>query len=179
MSRLVEALAQGRQIKTFTCPRTGIELEMRQPVYRDRFAAELDARKRWGKATIENPADLQSWADLVRACLIGRCLYEADATKPIGAEILAVDEDALEAYDAVLSSIESPPAELWTQDEVDAVVELIKKKDPGIAACLRISEGSTLFGLVRSLVARLTRSPTKSCSSSSTGASTTSAADAE
>ena len=167
MSRLVAAFARGRAQKTFECPHTGLTLILRAPTYRERLAAENHAAILWRDRTVHSALDLGERANLVRVLLIGFCMHEEGTSEPIGEEILGLGESALASYSAVLQSIESPALEEWTHEDFDGLVDLLKKKDPQIAALLKISEGSMLYGLLLYMADHLSNSPMANSSTNS------------
>ena len=172
MSRLLKAYAEGRKTKSFDCPVTSVRVMLKQPVYRTQLKAEKVAIGKWGKRPLATVIDVRERESLVRTLLIGFSLFEEGEARPVGEDILGLGSDAIEAYDAVLQSIEDPTVEELTDDDVDSYIDLLKKKDPQTAAFLRLSEGSTAYALLRSMADRLSTSPTSNSSESGSSSDT-------
>ena len=171
MSRFLDAYYSKRDAysKTVTCPATGAELRWEKPRYRTRRTAEALTREVWF-AQSDNIV-IQEYADLARACLIGQSLFEADANEPanepIGEDILELDEQALAHYDTILRSIENPPIENITEALLDEMVEELRGKSERVVQHLNVTAGSLLDALLRYMASRLSKSATKTCSTSS------------
>ena len=167
MSKLLDAYNSKRSVyhKHFTCEVTGLDLRMEKPRYRDRRTAEAIARAQWREQSGESIV-VAEYADLVRACLIGQCLYERDATEPVGVDVLELDEHVLDHYDSILRSIENPPVEDIDDELLDAMVNELRGKSGRVVQHLNVSEGSLLDHLLRYMALRLSDSPTTTCSTS-------------
>ena len=168
MSRLIDNYNSKRTAysKTFTCPTTGIELRMEKPRYRDRRTAEALARVLWREQSGDELV-MREYTDLVRAVLIGQCLYEVGATEPIGEDVLELDENLLDHYDAILRSIENPPIENISDELLDQMVEELRGKSERVVQHLNVSAGSLLDHLLRYMASRLSDSAMRTCSMSS------------
>lgn len=168
MSRLLDSYNSKRPdyVKRFTCPVTGIQLRMEKPRYRDRRTAEARASEIWREQSGEQVV-ISEYADLTRGCLIGRCLYEANATEPLGDDVLDLDEQLIDYYDAILRSIENPPIEGISDELLDEMVEDLRGKSVRVVRHLNVIEGSLLDCLLRYMARRLSSSATRTCSTSS------------
>ena len=168
MSRLLDEYESKRAAysKEFTCKVTGLALRMEKPRYRNRRAAEAHAGTLW-RAQSSDGGMQHEYDDLLRACLIGQCLYEQGSNEPIGAEVLELDEDLLGHYDAILAAIENPPIENLPAELLDAMVEDLRGKSVRVVQHLNVIEGSMLDHLLRYMASQLSESATTICSSSS------------
>lgn len=142
---------------------------MEKPRYRDRRTAEAMAGTIWREQSGESIV-IAEYADLVRACLIAQCLYERDATDPVGADVLELDEHALDHYDSILRSIENPPVEDIDDELLDAMVSDLRGKSVRVVRRLNVSDGSLLDRLLRYMASRLSDSATTTCSTSTSSA---------
>lgn len=167
MSRLLDAYnsKRGEYSKTFTCKATGLALRMEKPRYRERRAAEAQARVLWREQSGDQ-VFMHEYADLLRACLLGQCLYEEGGTQPLGADVLELDEDVLGSYDAILLSIENPPIEELSPELLDQMVEELRGKSERVVQHLNVTEGSLLDHLLRYMASHLSSSATRTCSKS-------------
>lgn len=170
-NRILAAVTSAPREKSFTCPRTGIDLVARLPTRADRRDASADAAAQWGDRAVKTADDLAERTSVKREHLLARCIL-CDGS-PIGFEtVSALDEATLAVYDQSLVQIEQtadPDSDEWTQEDVDSVIEGLKKKDPRIEASLINSGGATLLHLLRTMADRLGSVPTPKSSSDTCG----------
>ena len=175
MGKLLDAYNSRRTAyqKTFTCTVTGLVLRMEKPRYRDRRTAEALARSLWREQSGDQVV-IAEYADLVRACLIGTCLYEQHATEPVGTDVLELDEHVLDHYDSILRSIENPPVEDIDDELLDEFVEELRGKSERVVQHLNVTAGSLLDRLLRYMACRLSDSATTTCSTSTSSTASSS-----
>ena len=156
MSRLLDIYNSKRPgfAKRFTCPTTGIALRMERPRYRTRRTAEARARVLWREQSGDEVVRSE-YADLVRGVLIGLCLFQEDASEPLGTDVLDLDERLLEHYDAILRSIENPPIENISQEVLDEMIGELRGKSERVVQHLNVSAGSLLDRLLRYMASQL------------------------
>ena len=170
-NRLLQALEADNTPRKFTCPRTGVELEIHLPSRAMAKAARVQAQNEWGSREVNTVSELEEYQTYQREQLLARCAY-LDG-QPVGLEtIRALDEGTLRQYDAELGAIEderNPPLESWTQEQVQALIGDIQKKDAGIEGRLRTFGVTRLVGLVLFMGALLSKSATSNSSTSCSG----------
>lgn len=169
-NRLLAALEASTE-RAFVCPQTGIEMVIKMPRRRERKIARNNAALEWGDRALLSPVDKAQYIDLNREHLIALCFY-VDG-EPIGTEAAeALTEETWNAYDDVLRRFEAesdPNVEDWSEEDIEELIEGVKKKDAEIEAVLRISAVPRLLSLLRSMAARLPSSGMSSSITSSDG----------
>lgn len=172
-NRLLAALANTTREVSFDCPRTKLALTVRLPSRAVCAVARQVATTDWGAREIRTALDLEEYQSYQREQLLARCVFVEVAEEPIGIDtVRALDEATLRHYDAELRTLEDavdPPLESWSQEEVETLVDEVKKKAEGIEARLRSFGETRLIGLVLCMGALLAQSATSSCSTSTSG----------
>ncbi len=175
-NRLLEALAKSTRSRAFVCPRTALELEVRLPSRAACADARAAAAEAWGAREVKTAVDLEEYQSYQREQLLARSVFVAGDPAPVGLDTVhALDEPTLRRYDAELRALEDeadPPLESWTEAEVAALVEAVKKKDSGIEVRLRTFGETRLIGLVLCMGALLSSYETSSSSTSTSGTAT-------
>jgi hypothetical protein len=148
--------------RKFTCPRLGVELEVRLLPANEVAAAYAEASREWGDKEVRHGVDEKGLALLTMRAQVARAIYH-DGERVSRALLDALDEPTLRRWAAEYATLEDavdPPLEKWTSEQVDELVEGLKKKAPGYVASLRLFDGPTLIGLLLFMADRLARSET-------------------
>jgi hypothetical protein len=170
-NRILAAVTSAPRENNSTCPRTGIELVARLPSRTERRDASAAASEQWGDRRLTLTSDYLEQINVQREHLLARCIL-CDG-QPIGLEtISALDEATLDVYDQALSQLEhaaNPESDTWTREDLDEVIDGLKKKEAATEERLKGFDGATLLPLLRTMADRLDSVPTPKSSSDTCG----------
>jgi hypothetical protein len=170
---LLDALDATDNTRGFTCPRTGLALEVRILPGPDIRAAHASAMTAWGDRKLVTRFDEEDLASIMLEHMLAVAVFHEG--EPIGLETAGkLDDRTKSRYAAEYATKEDefdPPLEDWTSEQVTEFIDGLKKKesDPGCVARLRTFDAPTLVGLLLYTASRLSRCETSSSPPSGSG----------
>lgn len=156
--------------RQFTCPRLGLDLEVRILPANQVAAARAATAREWGdRGEPQTQIDVQALSVLALQHQMASAVYYDG--EPVGTNLTTrIDEQTLRHWAGHYSALEDeidPPLDSWTDEQLEHFVEQLKKKEPGCVASLTTFDGATLRGFALYLADLLAKSETSTSSDAS------------